>query len=404
MGQHLSRRRGRRRIEPLLLLLQAARLDAHPREAARAAEVPRGDGRRARPPPPPPTRRLRSSRPSGTTSATCGRCDSTTGPSTSATCSSARSASSTSRGTPTGRGSTSSRARRSTPRAGSTSTTSPTRSSRSSGRGRPRPRSCRRSNRSSQRLYVFQREPGWVMPKGERDLTDEERATFSRPLRRKRDRWRPEVASWRRACAAASSIDPSTKVNQRARGAVPPVHRPPVRRPARSTRGGHADVPVPGEAAGHRQHVLSRAQAGERRARPAGGGVGDTDGHRRRRRRRAPPSTSSSWRPGSSPRTTSPGSSVVGRDGKSLQEHWDGGAARVPRHHGAGVPQLLHALRAGHQRRRDRDDAREPGRVRGSRGEADATRARDRDRGEASASRRGGTAGSSRRCRARRGR
>ena len=48
-------------LEPLLLLLQAPRLDAHPREAARAAEVPRGDGRRARPPPPSPARRRRES-------------------------------------------------------------------------------------------------------------------------------------------------------------------------------------------------------------------------------------------------------------------------------------------------------------------------------------------------------
>ncbi len=26
-----------------------------------------------------------------------------------------------------------------------------------------------------EKLYVFQREPGWIMPKGERDFTDEER-------------------------------------------------------------------------------------------------------------------------------------------------------------------------------------------------------------------------------------
>ena len=48
VGQHLPGRRGRRRLAPLLLLVQAARLDAHPRPAARAAEVPRGDGRRVR--------------------------------------------------------------------------------------------------------------------------------------------------------------------------------------------------------------------------------------------------------------------------------------------------------------------------------------------------------------------
>jgi cation diffusion facilitator CzcD-associated flavoprotein CzcO len=41
-----------------------------------------------------------------------------------------------------------------------------------------------------QHLFVFQREPGWVMPKGERDFTDEERATFDRAWRRRRERWR----------------------------------------------------------------------------------------------------------------------------------------------------------------------------------------------------------------------
>ncbi|MFN8037151.1 MAG: NAD(P)/FAD-dependent oxidoreductase [Acidimicrobiia bacterium] len=40
------------------------------------------------------------------------------------------------------------------------------------------------------KLYVFQREPGWVLPKGERDLTDEERATFSTPWRRRLERLR----------------------------------------------------------------------------------------------------------------------------------------------------------------------------------------------------------------------
>jgi cation diffusion facilitator CzcD-associated flavoprotein CzcO len=40
------------------------------------------------------------------------------------------------------------------------------------------------------KLYVFQREPGWVLPKGERDLTDDERALFSHPWRRRRERLR----------------------------------------------------------------------------------------------------------------------------------------------------------------------------------------------------------------------
>ena len=40
------------------------------------------------------------------------------------------------------------------------------------------------------RLYVFQREPGWIMPKGERDLTDDERSAFSKRWRRRFERWR----------------------------------------------------------------------------------------------------------------------------------------------------------------------------------------------------------------------
>jgi cation diffusion facilitator CzcD-associated flavoprotein CzcO len=40
------------------------------------------------------------------------------------------------------------------------------------------------------KLYVFQREPGWVLPKGERDFTDEERAAFTHAWRRKRERLR----------------------------------------------------------------------------------------------------------------------------------------------------------------------------------------------------------------------
>ena len=39
-------------------------------------------------------------------------------------------------------------------------------------------------------LYVFQREPGWVMPKGDRDFTPEERARFSNRLRRRQERLR----------------------------------------------------------------------------------------------------------------------------------------------------------------------------------------------------------------------
>src|SRR5204863_5135096 len=43
-----------------------------------------------------------------------------------------------------------------------------------------------------ERVYVFQREPGWVVPKGDRDLTDDERADLAQFWRRRRERWRQQ--------------------------------------------------------------------------------------------------------------------------------------------------------------------------------------------------------------------
>ena len=90
-----------------------------------------------------------------------------------------------------------------------------------------------------EQLYVFQREPGWVMPKGERDFTDEERATSPKPWRRRRERWRQryllEKSLWR-----GQLYRPGTKVNEAAPAVLPRLHRPPVRRPPRPARGGHA--------------------------------------------------------------------------------------------------------------------------------------------------------------------
>ena len=62
-------------------------------------------------------------------------------------------------------------------------------------------------------LYVFQREPGWIMPKGERDFTADDRAVFARPWRRRRERWRQryllERSLWR-----GHLYRPGTKVNE----------------------------------------------------------------------------------------------------------------------------------------------------------------------------------------------
>lgn len=65
-------------------------------------------------------------------------------------------------------------------------------------------------------LYVFQREPGWVMPKGERDFTDAEQDAFAKPWRRRWERWRQrrmlEQSLWR-----AQLHRPGTKLNQERR-------------------------------------------------------------------------------------------------------------------------------------------------------------------------------------------
>lgn len=54
----------------------------------------------------------------------------------------------------------------------------------------------------AQEVVVFQREPGWVMPKGDRDYTPEERAGLRRPMRWRRERLRQlrrvEKSLWRR--------------------------------------------------------------------------------------------------------------------------------------------------------------------------------------------------------------
>jgi cation diffusion facilitator CzcD-associated flavoprotein CzcO len=64
-----------------------------------------------------------------------------------------------------------------------------------------------------QQLYVFQREPGWVVPKGERDLTDEQRAAFAQPWRRRRERWRQRLVL-ERSLWRGHLYRPGTKTNE----------------------------------------------------------------------------------------------------------------------------------------------------------------------------------------------
>jgi cation diffusion facilitator CzcD-associated flavoprotein CzcO len=61
-------------------------------------------------------------------------------------------------------------------------------------------------------LYVFQREPGWVLPKGERGLTDQEQARLAQPWRgrweRARQRWLIEKNLW-----GGHLVRPGTRTN-----------------------------------------------------------------------------------------------------------------------------------------------------------------------------------------------
>ncbi|MGO8870858.1 MAG: flavin-containing monooxygenase [Acidimicrobiales bacterium] len=66
----------------------------------------------------------------------------------------------------------------------------------------------------AQKVYVFQREPGWVLPKGERDLTEAERATLARPGRRTVDRMRQRWSMERNLWGGAL-FRPSTTLNEK---------------------------------------------------------------------------------------------------------------------------------------------------------------------------------------------
>jgi cation diffusion facilitator CzcD-associated flavoprotein CzcO len=70
-----------------------------------------------------------------------------------------------------------------------------------------------------ERLYVFQREPGWVLPKGDRDYDPEERAKFAREgaLKRRRTRAKHYVTITR-AQAFARMWRPDRKLNQKLQG------------------------------------------------------------------------------------------------------------------------------------------------------------------------------------------
>ena len=64
------------------------------------------------------------------------------------------------------------------------------------------------------KLYLFQREPGWVMPKGERELTEAERSRLGRPGRRALHRAALRY-SLERGLIGAATFRPGTKLQGR---------------------------------------------------------------------------------------------------------------------------------------------------------------------------------------------
>ncbi len=64
------------------------------------------------------------------------------------------------------------------------------------------------------KLYLFQREPGWVMPKGEREFTEAERRRLGRPWRRALDR-AVQRCSLEKGLIGAATFRPGTKLQAR---------------------------------------------------------------------------------------------------------------------------------------------------------------------------------------------
>ena len=174
------------------------------------------------------------------------------------------------------------------------------------------------------KLLLFQREPGWVLPKGDRDYTAEERARLHNPVvhryRRAKWYWATEKRLWNGG-AYRPGIRRRTPRPRRRRGTTSrrcsrtaPTSRPRSRR----------RYPFWGKRTIFSSDFYPALKQPQR-------GVGAA-----RRRRRSPPAASSTptassarptcscSRPASSRRTTSRTSRWSGVAGESLQKYWDG--------------------------------------------------------------------------------
>ena len=138
------------------------------------------------------------------------------------------------------------------------------------------------------RVHVFQREPGWVEPKHERDFTPRERWLFRNvPLAQRLHRaWIFHKGNRRFSGYDVGSSPPAPDAGAVRRFIAATINDPATR--AAVTPG----YPLGLQAAGPVVHLLSGAEPCQRRARAARGAPGDPD--RRGRRDRRPCATSTS--------------------------------------------------------------------------------------------------------------
>ena len=97
------------------------------------------------------------------------------------------------------------------------------------------------------KILLFQREPGWVLPKGDRDYTREERARLHNPMvhryRRLKWYWATEKRLYN-----GGAYRPGTPAHTAAEQAARQLHREGVRRSSRPRGGGDAELSVLGQA------------------------------------------------------------------------------------------------------------------------------------------------------------
>ena len=211
-------------------------------------------------------------------------------------------------------------------------------------------------------LKIFQIEPNWLLPKGNRDFTAAERRLNRHPL----------VYEWRRRRLylqydlrqiRASHARRGGRANSRRAARRPGLPRILPGQPARPARAAHPRLPGRGPPHGHQRHLLRCPPPAERAAHTPCGQGADLIGRHRRQRR---PARLRRDRPGHGFRRRELPGQLPGhrRQRRRTARAVGGRAAGLLRPHGAGLPELLHDVRAEHQRRPARLVLRGPGPVR----------------------------------------